>query len=124
MDEKTLQTFTALAEKLGITAEYLWSVLLKQAPITGVIDLALAIAWFVGAWLWFRFVQKKTTVSTIAKNSRHSEPEWNDDIGRILAWVSVLVMVVFAAIAISVNLSMIVAALTNPEYWALKQILK
>ena len=35
MDDKTLQALTALANKLGTTAEYLWGVLLRQAPLTG-----------------------------------------------------------------------------------------
>lgn len=46
MDDKTLQVVTDLASKLGTTAEYLWGVLLKQAPITG--SLALLA---IGAWV-------------------------------------------------------------------------
>jgi hypothetical protein len=38
MDDKTFQALTNLATKLGTTAEHMWGVLLRQAPITGVID--------------------------------------------------------------------------------------
>lgn len=32
MDEKTVAIIERLAEKLGVTAEYLWGVLVTQAP--------------------------------------------------------------------------------------------
>lgn len=45
MDDKTLEALTTLANKLGTTAEYLWGVLIKQAPITVAIELSVMVAW-------------------------------------------------------------------------------
>lgn len=39
MNDKVLEALQTLAEKLGVTAEHLWGVLLKQAPIDGTIFL-------------------------------------------------------------------------------------
>ena len=116
MDDKTLQTLTALANKLGTTAEYLWSVLLKQAPITGVTDLLLLIALVLGTAIWARTVYVNTS-------EEEWEKRWQDDTAPI-AWISVAVLFVITLILVTSNLSMVFAALFNPEYWALKQVLK
>lgn len=54
MNEQTIQALAALAVKLGTTTEYLWSVLVKQAPIYGLTQLAMLLAisavWFAAFW--------------------------------------------------------------------------
>lgn len=39
MEEKTIKLIEQLAQKLGTTTEYLWAVLLKQAPIDATVVL-------------------------------------------------------------------------------------
>jgi large-conductance mechanosensitive channel len=124
MDEKTLQALTTLAEKLGTTAEYLWSVLLKQAPISAATDLVVIAAWVFGVAMWAKFVQRKTTKPAATENDRYPSADWNDDVGVGLAWISVFVSGLIVAIISGACFSSIVAAVFNPEYWALKQILK
>ena len=124
MDDKTLQALTTLAAKLGTTAEYLWGVLLRQAPITGAVDLLVCAAWIVGLLAWARFVNRKTTTPPRTEDDRHPCAEWSDETGVAIAWASVVLAGGIAALVIGSNLSNIVAALANPEYWALKQILK
>ena len=124
MDEKTLQALTALAAKLGTTAEYLWGVLLKQAPITGVVDLLVCAAWIAGVVAWAKFVKRKTTKPARTGDDQYPSAEWSDEAGVALAWASVVVAAIITALVVGSELSTIVAALANPEYWALKQILK
>ena len=124
MDEKTLQALTALAAKLGTTAEYLWGVLLKQAPITGVVDLLVCAAWIAGVVAWAKFVNRKTTKPARTEDEQYPSAEWSDEVGVGLAWASVVVAAIITALVVGSELSTIVAALANPEYWALKQILK
>lgn len=123
MDEKTLGVLTALGNKLGTTAEYLWGVLLKQAPITGLIDLALMAAWVIGAVLWCRLVVQKTTKPQATEQNRYPHAEWDGD-GAFFAWASALAVAFIAGVVVSGSLQNIVSALANPEYWALRQILK
>jgi hypothetical protein len=113
MDEKTLQVLTALANKLGVTAQYLWSVLLRQAPITGAIDLFLLSLLVFGVWRLTRYVY------------RRKPGEWGDDEGffRPLAWAGVGIVVFVTTLIVCGSLSDTVAGLVNPEYWALKQVL-
>ena len=123
MDEKTLQALTGLANKLGITAEYLWGVLLRQAPLTGVIDLILIIAWVIGAVLWCRFIVRKTTCPKPTDDKRYPRADWTGE-AAFFAWASAVVVALIAGLAVSISLATTVAALANPEYWALRQILK
>lgn len=41
MNEQTLKILSDLSNKMGTTTEYLWTILLKQGPISGIIDLFL-----------------------------------------------------------------------------------
>ena len=124
MDDKTLSTLTALAQKLGTTGEYLWGVLLKQAPITGSIDLAVMATWVVAVVCYFRFVRRMTKKPAATDANKWPGAQWSNEEGVWLAWTTVVVAGLLTALIVGVSLSSTVAALLNPEYWALKQILK
>ena len=114
MDDKTLTALQVLAQNLGTTAEYLWGVLIKQAPITGAIDLTITVALVISVWVWAKFTWSKTTNSG----------DWeSDDPASILNWIGVAVsgLIAFSMLC---HLSITVAALVNPEYWALMQVFK
>ena len=124
MDQNTLQALTALAAKLGTTAEYLWGVLLRQAPITGATDLIVMTSWVTAVVLWARFVSRQTAKPAPTAEDRYPSAAWDDDLGVALAWASVVAIAAITALIIGSSLSTTVAALVNPEYWALRQILK
>lgn len=115
MDDKTLQALTTLAAKLGTTAEYLWGVLLRQAPVTGALDLAVIAAWVAGCVWLVRFVRRKTA---------GQKPEWDDEMGRVFGWGGAVLVCSLVAIIGGASIGPAVTAIVNPEYWALRQILK
>ena len=121
MDEKTLQALTALAMKLGTTVEYLWGVLVKQAPISGVTDLLLIGIWVTLATLWVRFVINKTTRPKTPDRGSREYPEWEGE-AKFFAWLSVFVAVGVTVLAVSSSIPTAIAALFNPEYWAFRQV--
>lgn len=123
MDEKTLQSLTALANKLGTTAEYLWGVLLKQAPIAGVTSIFISAVWIMLTVILVRFVLKKTTAPQKTKEDPYPHADWCGD-GAAVALTAVFFFVVLSAFAMIDAFPMAIAAIVNPEYWALKQILK
>ena len=123
MDDKTLQALTTLAAKLGTTAEYLWGVLLRQAPITGAIDLAVMAAWVGMAVFLIRLVRRKTKTPAKTEEDRYPSAEWGEE-GAVFSWAGAIGFALVAALIVGSQLSSVVAALANPEYWALKQILK
>lgn len=115
MDDKTLQVVADLASKLGTTAEYLWGVLLKQAPITGSLTLLAIGAWVTACVMAVRYVARKTS----GKN-----PEWHEEGLQVVAWFCTVILCVITAVVVTFELGGAVTALVNPEYWALRQILK
>lgn len=110
MEQEVINIINVLAEKLGTTAEYLWAVLTKQAIITA--------ATLSGQTLIM------ISVSLIAyKFGRKHSGNW-DEILAVFYWVG---YVVFAGItfAVAMNaINVVTTALANPEYWALKQLIK
>ena len=123
MDDKTLQALTGLAAKLGTTAEYLWGVLLKQAPITGAVEIFVMATWCAAAVCLLRLVRRKTTKPPATEVERCTRAEWAEE-GACLAWVLSGFFCLITALVVSGGLSSAIAALVNPEYWALRQILK
>jgi hypothetical protein len=114
MNEQTQQLIEKLATKLGATAEHLWGVLVRQAPISSA-TAAIAICIYAAVMVWgYRLVREKTK----------DEGDWNDHCGSIaLPWIIWSVGMLFLVIVLCSSLSNIVAGFVNPEYWALKEIL-
>lgn len=107
MDEKLLKMVETLASKLGVTAEHLWGVLTKQAAVTGMIDLTLALALIALTGTAFTYV-------------RHEE--WDSDV-EVLPWSAVTVLFFVTLFYVMANAEEIVTAFVNPEYWALYQLI-
>lgn len=122
LQQQVFDALQALAEKLGTSAEYLWSVLLKQAYIEGMWHLAWATFWgvllIVGISLLVR--------GCIVLNS-------NAEVRRLSNRQEVIVAFCFTAGGLSTLVGFIGFSVTswhalvqlgNPEYWALQQILR
>lgn len=116
MNDQTAALLQQLANKLGTTSEYLWGVLVRQAPIQawimafeyGMTLLAIIVLWRVrkplGAWL------KKSM---------------DDDAGPAV-FIGSVVFVIVASIwlvACVFCFEDMITAFLNPEYWALNKVL-
>lgn len=107
-----------MAVALGINIDRLWSALLKQAPITGAIELIQCIFLVFISYFIFLFVRKKTT-----PQAENVYSEWEDEFS-VVAWCSVFIFSFIVCIFIFKSANSIIAAFFNPEYWALTKILK
>ncbi len=123
MDEKFQQLIEALAAKLGTTAEHLWGVLVRQAPISGAVDLVLCVVIAAVTVWWVALVKRKTTCPPETETNRYPKAEWRDEVA-FLAWLVTVIFGVLALISVIGSAQGIVAAFANPEYWALKQLVK
>jgi hypothetical protein len=115
MTDETTKLIQQLAEKLGTTADHLWAVLVRQAPISCTIDLITTIASLIAApllaWLATRAMQK-------ADDGEEAQ------VPIAIAFGIVAVMAgLIAAVAVC-SLGNTLSGFFNPEYWALKQVLK
>lgn len=113
MNEQATKLIEQLAQKLGTTTEYLWSILLKQAPISAMIDLIyLIIATIMGIVLWklHKYFAK--------------EDEYEDRAEvKLTMVVLTFVWIMFFTICFF-SIGDIINGFFNPEYWALKEILR
>jgi hypothetical protein len=122
MDKNTETLIRELADKLGTTSEYLWGVLLKQAPISAATDAAAVIILLAVTFYVCRLVFKKTTTPPKTEDEPYPEPEW-EEAEAFLAWVVAGCSVVGTTIFVTASIQSVVTALLNPEYWALQQLM-
>lgn len=110
MDDKTEVLLTKLAEKFGTTAEHLWGILIRQAPISSVCDIIttiLCLAYVLWSIWYFR------THARIEDKPRLSA-FWFLVLGFIPACMFLYGLC---------SMPLIISGFINPEYWALKQII-
>lgn len=104
-NDKYYELIEKLSDKLGTTSEHLWSVLVTQAPISGIIDISICITLvMINIW-WF---------CVVIKNDK------NDD---AFMYVLSIILLIGSFVFISCSMQNIASGLLNPEYWALKQLI-
>lgn len=116
MNDQTTQLLQQLATKLGTTSEYLWGVLIKQAPIWAGFATGLIVVSLIGS-IVFGFLTYKFCIKA-------SE---NDKASDFLIGCISCIFLTICTVCFLVNLGeipLIIAGFNNPEYWALKQIIK
>ena len=123
MNDQTLQLLTALAAKIGTTTEYIWMVLVKQGPISGLIDLLIYTMWLLCIYVPFKFIKGKTTKKEI--ESKYGEKVFEAECGFLDGMVmwglwGVCALTIICIIGFCFSSS--VSAILNPEYYALKEI--
>jgi len=110
--ENLTKLLSELALSLGTTSEFLWSILIKQAFISGVIDIVQYVLIIMGCWGWW-LVTKRVSAKI--------EDSWEEEnyIWVAIVWVFLLALV----LSIFFNIQNTVASFINPGYWALDHIM-
>lgn len=116
MDKSVSEVIQALSDKLGTTSEYLWSALLKQAPIDGVASLVGLAIWFALLWLAWMYIKRMEEINDIES----SDDARARKAAATVAWFVVVGLSVLALISSS---GTIIAAFFNQEYWALQFVM-
>ncbi len=103
-----------LAGQLGTTTEYLWGILIKQAPINSLISIFQYFILFIITYIGWKIFKKAYKMA--------DDENW-DDLWLILP---VLVGLTFIILWISCffSLTSTINGFINPEYWALNRILE
>lgn len=122
MNKEELKLIEQLANKLGTTTEYLWSVLLKQAYIQSVITIfQFFIIWIFGYFL-LKIHKKLSSDSGYGAGNRYGGYEHYGDYAVIPMFISAIVFA-FLVIVAFFSIESVFYGLFNPEYWALNKIL-
>lgn len=121
MNEQTTKLLETLAQKLGTTTEYLWSVLLKQAPIDATITLIQTLLIALFGFILYRTHKRflKVVETEYSRYTIYSKYEEGAAIPMIIAFVLFLI---FSCCAF-LDINDIVNGYFNPEYWALDKIM-
>ena len=117
MEKETAAVVAQLADRLGTTSEYLWAVLIKQAPITGTVIL-------------IEYAVTALAVVLVWRNRKSLMSAWTTgvDSGDGVAFVTIMGFLIFGVVAIVwllaclFNLGTVVSAFFNPEYFALDKV--
>lgn len=111
---KVGEILTTLAGKLGIGVEVLWESLKAQGAISSVVDVLWIVAMIVAAFYlrkWWRWALVK---------DKYGEFD-SDRIAPATIASGIYSILVFATF---MGLPLTVAGFTNPNYWALRHVLK
>lgn len=113
MNEQTIKLIEKIAQKLGTTSEYLWSILLKQAHIDATLKVFLLISaillWILLFKIHLRFHKKEVY-------------EEYEEIAVVPMVIATTLITLFSIISFFC-IPDIFNGYFNPEYWALKRIL-
>ncbi len=107
-----------LAIKLGTTADYLWSVLLKQAPISALTDLIYFILISIGGIILFKAHKR---FSKLGEDGWTNKYEDSEELVFVMGVIVLLWGVSF--IVAFLSLGNVINGFFNPEYWALNQVI-
>lgn len=120
MNEQTAKLLEQLAIKLGTTSEYLWGILLKQAPIDATISLMQLVGLIAfGLVLWK--IHKK--LMSVVENDKYNESYYEKyDAGAVVPMVIAIFVWGVILIFFFFSFDTIISGYFNPEYWALKEI--
>ena len=110
MNQQTQQMLQQLADKLGVTVQYLWAALIKGNRIEGAI---------LFGWVAFGIVAGIVSYKAFRRGFKHAEDHSYDDRYWIAGWVSLGI----SALAIVTCTYWAVMDTFCPEYGALYDIL-
>ena len=119
MNEQTTKLIEQIAQKLGTTTEYLWSVLLNQAPIDATVLFFKTVCVIL-----FGLELLKIHKRLLKKESEYSETGYEKyEEGAIVPMIIATTIFAILFIICFFCIGDIVNGYFNPEYWALERIL-
>jgi hypothetical protein len=110
VNDQTAALLQNLANKLGTTSEYLWGVLIRQAPISGTADLIQFSIFGIAAYFFYKWVTSEN------RDFSDGGDSWPGAIFIGLPLVLILIVIFFC-------FPNTLYAFFNPEYWALDHVL-
>lgn len=118
MNEETSKLLQQLASKLGTTTEYLWGVLLKQAPIDATIQLIQTCICLLGFFVLYKIHLQLLKPNKSGRNNAYDD---SDAYGFIMMASFIVLCCILVILFCSIG--DIVSGYFNPEYWALDKII-
>lgn len=122
MNEQTSKLIEQLAQKLGTTTEYLWSVLLKQAPIQASVTLFQFLLIGLFGYVIYRAHKSLSVKKDYDGYSETGYSHYGERAGIPMT----IALVIFCVLSICAFFCIedVFNGFFNPEYWALEKVLR
>lgn len=116
MNDNTTKLIEQLAAKLGTTSEYLWGILIKQAPVAATVILTQIILIIIAG-----FVLYKSHLSFSDDDNKVSY--YNLEEGLVVPFTIAVIIWVILVIVSFFMVEEVINGYFNPEFWALNYIM-
>ncbi len=120
MNDKLQNILADLAEKFGTTVDHLWTIMVRQAMISGIMDI-INILFILGVTV----VYSKFLIWYLRNQKDLDDNEFMYGflcpLVMILGGVGTIMLI---GVGLTANIYDLITAFGNPEYWALHQIIK
>lgn len=123
MDEQTLKTVEKLAQKLGTTSEYLWKILVKQAPVESSITLFQYLLVGIFGYTLFKLH------NYLSEERSYGDREWMRTgyahyvESAILPMIILISIFLILSVCCFFSINKVINGFFNPEFWALNYVL-
>jgi hypothetical protein len=117
MNDKMTELLEKLAVKLGVTVDHLWAVLVAQVRNQ-------AIAWIIEALFFTALTAIAVIIGRKYLSRIDEEWDWEDHVGGLMCLAVVASILLVVWICIVESIGTFLAMFNNPEYVALKNVLK
>jgi len=128
MNDKILEALKTLADRLGTTAEYLWTVLVKQGKVDFIQFGILVILGLVfSVYFFYSYKKSQAKVGKERGEGKYGEMKfvtWENLPLDILKLVMLGMVALSFAVAAGATMGAGINGLLNPEYSALSKILR
>jgi len=111
--QKMTKLLEQLAEKLGTTSEYLWDILIQQAPISATITLCQLLMFGLFIVVWIKYLKWGIKNDELDEFSIHT----------FILFIGGLVLIIFIFASIFEGIPDLINGYFNPEFWAFDYIL-
>ena len=118
MNEQTTKLISDLAAKLGTTAEHLWDVLIRQAPIASTVNIVCFVVMLTAIPICIKWLTWSVKKGDDADYDEEIVYFVQAFIAGAIGFVSLLGVLFGIG-----SMSMTIAGFFNPEYWALHEVL-
>lgn len=118
MNDESLKLLEKLANKLGTTSEYLWTVLVKQAPVAAVNEIIFTVFTVVLGIVLFNLNKK------FMNDNNEVSYDNLDGVLIVPMVVGTGLFVIFAIGVMFGSIPTIISGFINPEFWALNYVLE
>jgi len=121
METQIISFLREITNKLGTKAEYLWSILIKQAQISAITDLFYYLIVIISGVILYKY-HKQFSKKEYGYNKEYTK-YFEDDGTEIIMIALFILWLIFLLVSL-MSIEDTITKFINPEYWALKNLIK